>query len=77
MLHRSARLPVLLFFLSNQAVNPNILRLLRTLAEVSELQVDQEGLPTLRIPPAGDHAQARPAQDPASPGSCSETGGLR
>jgi hypothetical protein len=73
MLHRSARLPVLLFFLSNQAVNPNILRL----AEVSELQVDQEGLPTLRIPPAGDHAQARPAQDPASPGSCSETGGLR
>jgi hypothetical protein len=36
-----------------------------------------EGLPTLRVRTALEHAQARRRKTPASPGSCSETGGLR
>ena len=36
-----------------------------------------EGLPTLRVRTALEHAQAHWRKAPASPGSCSEIGGIR
>jgi hypothetical protein len=48
-----------------------------SLKNVSGIELLVEGLPTLRVRTALEHAQAHRRKAPASPGSCSEIGGIR